>query len=158
NVLSVAQMAGTPATSLITSTRGVNTGLENVALPSTLAAISKAITAAYLSSNGNAFTSRTASQIVQDHFDPGVANTPAGPLFGVRSSQLACSDFNTIASSVPGFLAAGPHRSPAGLSADPGGIPLYKNGILAGGIGAISDGVYSLDLNIFDVDVSDDEV
>ena len=34
------------------------------------AAIAKAVTGAYLSSEGNAFSTRTASQIVQEHFNP----------------------------------------------------------------------------------------
>ncbi len=158
NVLTVAQMPGAGATATITSNRGVTTGLENVALPTPLAAITKALTAAYLSSNGNAFTTRTANQIIQEHFNPGVADTPAGPLFGVQFSQLACSDFNTAASATAGATNAGPHRSPAGFSADAGGIPLYKNGVLAGGIGVISGTTYSADLNIFNVDAAPDEI
>jgi uncharacterized protein GlcG (DUF336 family) len=158
NVLSVTQTAGAPTEATITSNRGVETGLENQVVPTTLAAISKAITAAYLSSNGNAFSTRTANQIIQEHFNPGVANTPSGPLFGVQFSQLSCSDFNTAAAPAPGGVNAGPHRSPLGFAADAGGLPLYKNGVLAGGIGVISRATYSLDLNIFDVDVDDDEV
>jgi len=158
NVLTVAQMSGAPASATITSGRGVTTGLENKVLPTTLAAIAKALTAAYLSSNGNAFTTRTANQIIQEHFDPGVANSPAGPLFGVQFSQLACSDFNTVAAATGGAVNAGPHRSPAGFSADSGGLPLYQNGVLAGAIGVISRPTYSGDLNIFNVDVDDDEV
>jgi uncharacterized protein GlcG (DUF336 family) len=158
NVLTVAQMSGGPTSATITSMRGVTTGLENQALPTTLAAIAKALTAAYLSSNGNAFTSRTANQIIQEHFNPGVAKTPGGPLFGVQFSQLACSDFNTAATATAGAVNAGPHRSPAGFSADSGGLPLYQHGVLAGAIGVISRPTYSLDLNIFDVDIDDDEV
>ena len=158
NVLTVAQMPGAPASATITSTRGVTTGLENKALPTTLAAIAKALTAAYLSSNGNAFTSRTANQIIQEHFNPGVTKTPGGPLFGVQFSQLACSDFNTVATAAAGAVNAGPHRSPAGFSADSGGLPLYQNGVLAGAIGVISRATYSGDLNIFNLDTDDDEV
>lgn len=141
----------------------VTGGLEGIRLPVagvplTLdgpAAIAKAVTAAYLSTEGNAFTTRTASQIVQDHFNPGEANQPAGPLFGVQFSQLACSDF-TLAYS--GAIDAGPKRSPLGLSADPGGLPLYKNGTAVGGVGVISDGVYGLDPVILDVDRDVDEL
>jgi len=165
NVLTVTQMAGAPTTlAAITSNRGVTTGLENPAVvppnvvPTTLAAISKALTGAYLSSNGNAFSSRTANQIIQEHFDPGVNDTPAGPLFGVQFSQLTCSDFNTAAAAAPGATNAGPHRSPLGFAADSGGLPIYKNGVLAGGIGVMTKNTYSLDANIFDVDVDDDEV
>src|SRR6266536_5203055 len=43
--------------------------------PEVATAVSKAGTAAYLSSNQNAFTSRTAGFIIQQHFPPGVINT-----------------------------------------------------------------------------------
>ena len=56
--------------------------------------VSKAGTAAYLSSNQNAFTSRTAGFIIQQHFPPGVRNTPPGPLVGVGLSNLFFSDIN----------------------------------------------------------------
>ena len=164
NVLTVAQMTGAPTTFTIDSFRNIGTGLENRTfipanfLPTTLAAIAKALTGAYLSSNGNAFTTRTASQIIQEHFNPGVAQSPAGPLFGVQFSQLSCSDFNTVASAVAGGTNGGPHRSPLGFSADSGGMPLYKNGILAGGIGIMTKSIYSLDANVFNVDIDDDEV
>lgn len=163
NVLTVTQMAGAPTDITITSNRGVTTGLENPSIvppgivPTTMAAIAKALTAAYLSSNGNAFTTRTASQIVQEHFNPTVRETPAGPLFGVQFSQLSCSDFNTLSAATAGTANAGPHRSPLGFSADSGGLPLYKNGVLAGGIGVMTTATYSLDLNPFDIDRDDDE-
>src|SRR5579884_523222 len=79
NVLAVTQMTGAPTTATVTSQRGItNSGLEGVAVPSTLAAISKALTGAYLSSNGNAFTTRTANQIIQEHFNPGVKDSQIG--------------------------------------------------------------------------------
>ncbi len=110
------------------------------------AAIAKAITGAYLSSEGNAFSTRTASQIIQQHFNVGESNQPSGPLFGVQFSSLACSDF--INKSSGSATTVGPQRSPLGLSADPGGFPLYKSGTPVGGVGAIADGLYSLDKNI----------
>lgn len=155
NVLAVFQMPGAAATFTISSGRGlsVGNGLEQQVLPSGLAAISKAITGAYLSSEGNAFTTRTASQIVQEHFNPGVNSTPGGPLFGVQFSQLSCSDVVGTAGTT-----VGPRPSPLGLAADSGGMPLYKNGIPVGGIGVIADAVYGLDLNVFDADQDLDEL
>ena len=160
NVLAVAQTTGPglgppPATVTVTSGRGVTGGLEGAAVPSTLAAIAKAVTGAFLSSGGNAFTTRTASQIIQEHFNPGIADTPGGPLFGVQFSQLPCSDFN---GNLVGGNPAGPMRSPLGLSADSGGLPLYMNGVLVGGIGVVTKTTYTLDLDIFNFDVDDDEV
>lgn len=154
NVLAVFSMPGAAATFRVDSGRGVRGGLEQVdVLPSSLAAISKALTGAYLSSAGNAFSTRTASQIVQENFNPQEANQPSGPLFGVQFSQLSCSDVMRRASDA----SLGPKRAPLGLSADPGGLPVYKNGRLVGGVGVTADGVYGLDLDIRDVDADLDE-
>jgi len=153
NVLGVYRMNGASALVTITSNRGVSGGLENLKVPSELAAIAKAITGAYLSSEGNAFSTRTASQIVQQHFNPGDAGTPSGPLFGVQFSQLPCSDLSTRFSAGVG---PGPHRSPLGLSADPGGFPLYKAGTPVGGVGVATD-TYGLDADVLDTDRDMDE-
>src|SRR5260221_7906296 len=151
NVLGVMQMSGAPANVTVSSTpRAVaSSGLEGKGgIPSTLAAIAKAVTGAYLSSNGNAFTTRTASQIIQEHFNPGTTNQPSGPLFGVQFSQLPCSDLTTDVTSGSGTRGGasgpGPHRSPLGLAGDPRGLPLYINNQLVGGIGVIADSIYGL--------------
>lgn len=155
NVLAVYRMTGAPGNVRIGTDRGVVGGLEGLRVPSELAAISKAITGAYLSSEGNAFSTRTASQIVQEHFNPGEFNAPSGPLFGVQFSQLSCSDLMTRDFAATG---PGPHRSPLGLAADPGGLPLYKAGVPVGGIGVAADDSYGLDAVISDLDRNDDEL
>jgi len=160
NVLTVYRTSTTaPATVIVGSQRtpAVSGGLENLAVPSELAAISKAVTGAYLSSEGNAFTTRTASQIVQQHFNPGDFGTPSGPLFGVQFSQLPCSDLSQRFVTGAG-VGAGPHRSPLGLSADPGGFPLYKNGTPVGGVGVAADPNYTLDPEVMDRDRDIDEL
>lgn len=157
NVLGVFAMAGAPATVQVTSNRGVVGGLEGANVPSTLAAIAKAITGAYLSSGGNAFTTRTASQIVQEHFNPGEIGQPSGPLFGVQFSQLPCSDFSVAFVAGNPNQNIGPKRSPLGLSADPGGLPLYKNGQAVGGVGVAADPTYGVDARIVDFDNDLDE-
>lgn len=113
-------------------------------------AIAKAGTAAFLSSGQNAFSSRTAGFIVQQHFPPGVDNAPPGPLVGVNFSQLSFSDINKFKApgsvisfgSSPGTtLIAPPLPLTGGLAGTPGGLPLYKNGELVGGIGVAGNGV-----------------
>jgi len=156
NVLAVYSMTGVlPTTTLQPSTSGTNLDAQGVVAPAAAAAISMAITGAYLSSGGNAFSTRTASMIVQQHFPPSPASTGlgSGPLFGVQFSQLPCSDLSQRYNAGAGTTAfIGPKRSPLGLAAEPGGFPLYKNGVLVGGVGVMADGVYGYDTNVLDVD------
>jgi uncharacterized protein GlcG (DUF336 family) len=145
-----------PPMMTVSSQRGipVGNGLEQVQLPAMFGAVAKAITGAYLSSSGNAFSTRTASLIVQENFYPGEIGQPGGPLSGVQFSQLPCSDLSRFGEG----LGTGPRRSPLGLSADPGGFPLYKNGVVVGGVGVLFDGLYGLDGFITDYDRDVDEL
>jgi uncharacterized protein GlcG (DUF336 family) len=166
NVLAVYAMSGAPGVAKIPDGPGLasglaNSGLQGVSVPAAAAAIAKAITGAYLSSSGNAFSTRTASMIVQQNFPPSPAATglESGPLFGVQFSSLPCSDLArrySAAGGAGGLI--GPKRSPLGLSADPGGFPLYKNGVVVGGVGVLADGVYGFDPDVSDVDLDMDEI
>lgn len=131
-------------------------------------AIAKAGTAAFLSSDSHAFTSRTAAAIVQQNFPAGVRNRPPGPLVGVNFSQLAFSDVNRFkdpgtfsvvvgANGVNG--AAVPLPVSGGLAGTPGGVPLYKAGALIGGVGVAGDGDGPLEITeetVLRVDVDED--
>ena len=150
-------MTGSPANTRISrrtiagrAAAGEEVGLQGVEVPTAAAAIAKAVTGAYLSSSGNAFSTRTASQIVQEHFPPAptTVGLESGPLFGVQFSQLPCSDLSARMSD--GMI--GPQRSPLGLAADPGGFPLYKDGVVVGGIGVAGDGNYGFDPDTLDLD------
>ncbi len=156
NVLGVFQMTGAPSNVIIRgggspgqvadpATGLVPIGLEGSRLPARLAAISKAGTPALFSTQGNAFTTRTASFIIQEHFPPGVDNQAAGPLYGVQYSSLPCSDIKQ-----PSL--------PLGLSGDAGSMPVYKGGVHAGGIGIEGDGLYTIDKDPADFDVPFEEV
>lgn len=151
NVLAVYSMTGARATATLRAApNGQNMDAQGVVVPAAGGAIAKAITGAYLSSSGNAFSTRTASQIVQEHFppSPSAVGLESGPLFGVQFSSLPCSDVTTRTATA----SIGPRRSPLGLSADPGGFPLYKNGVVVGGVGVMADGDYGFDKNILDTD------
>jgi uncharacterized protein GlcG (DUF336 family) len=82
-------------------------------------ALEKARTAAFLSSDQDAFSTLSAQTLVGIHFPPQISNTAQAPLFGLQFSQLPCSDV-TRGNGTTGKL---------------GGIPLYKNHEIAGGIG-----------------------
>jgi uncharacterized protein GlcG (DUF336 family) len=66
-----------------------------------------------------------------------------------------CSDVSRTGHPASGLNSA---NLPLGLSADPGGLPLYKNGTAVGGIGVEGDGIYSADLDPSDSDQALEEV
>ena len=138
---------GGPGPSQIPSTLTgfVPVGLDGTVVPAKLAAISKAGTASLFSTRGNAFTSRTAGFIIQEHFPPGIDFRSGGPLYGVQFSSLPCSDIK-----IPGL--------PLGLSGDPGSVPIYKNCESVGGVGIEGDGVYTVDRDPSDFDQPFEEV
>jgi uncharacterized protein GlcG (DUF336 family) len=157
NVLGVFKMTGAPASTQLRGggpgpsqvpsplTGFVPVGLDGTLVPARLAAISKAGTASLFSTRGNAFTTRTAGFIIQEHFPPGVDFRSGGPLYGVQFSSLPCSDVK-----IPGL--------PLGLSGDPGSVPIYKNGEAVGGVGIEGDGFYTVDRDPSDFDQPFEEV
>jgi uncharacterized protein GlcG (DUF336 family) len=144
NVLGFFPMPGTPSPSTVRSVGRSGQGLEGALVPAAEAAIAKAATAAFFSTSGNAFTTRTAGFIIQEHFPPGVSFRPAGPLYGVQFSSLPCGDIKKPSARL-------------GLSGDPGGLPIYKNGLPAGGIGIEGDGLYTVDRLPTDTDQTFEE-
>ncbi|HKQ72733.1 MAG TPA: heme-binding protein [Blastocatellia bacterium] len=168
NVLGIFKMAGARSDVLVGSTDIVTgrrlkqppidpDGLEGLTLPlagsppgllsdgAALAAISKAGTAAFFTTQGSSITTRTASFIIQENFPPGVSSQMGGPLFGVQFSSLPCSDIRQP-------------NLPLGLSGDPGGVGIYKNGFAVGGVGIEGDGFYSVDTNLTDFEQPPEEL
>lgn len=132
---------------------GVRSLLTNASPLDIIDAITKGGTAAFLSSRGEAFTSRTAGFIVQQHFPPGIANTANGPLVGVNFSSLSFSDINHFKNpatyTTTAFGGGGTNGAPitpdalaslSGLAGSPGGVPLYRGTNLIGGVGAVLTG------------------
>ena len=138
--LAVFRMSGAPLASVVegqpprSAAAGAcgREGLEGLAAPAEQVALGKAATAALLSTAAAAFSTRTAGFLAQDHFPPGIDFTPGGPGLGVPLSSLSCSDLPAP-------------RTALGLAGDPGGVPLYRDGTLIGGLGVEGDGLYGVD-------------
>ncbi|MBL8149752.1 MAG: hypothetical protein JNN15_07475 [Blastocatellia bacterium] len=143
NVLAFYRMTGADKRVAVRDVGALNQGLENAGgpggfaeglIPAEAAALSKAGTGSFFGTQGNAFSTRSAAYIIREHLPPFIKNTQSGPLFGVQISSLGCSDVK-----MPGL--------PLGISGDPGGLPIYKNGIMAGGLGVELNGLYTVFLN-----------
>ena len=76
-----------------------------------------------------AFTTRTLGFLAQPFYPPGIDGTSPGPLFQIQENLYA-AHIN------PPCLPNG-----NGITLFPGSAPLYKNGILVGGVGLSGDGV-----------------
>lgn len=158
-----------PNDPILADFQALDTALDGLFIPAGYAAISKAGTSNYFSTQGNAFTTRTANTLIQQNFVPGETDRPGGPLFAVQIAQLACSDVNTRQTADPNDL-VGPRRLPVGFAADPGAVPLYKDDIpeldagglgvptgragrvVVGAVGVEFNGVYALDKDATDTD------
>jgi uncharacterized protein GlcG (DUF336 family) len=81
---------------------------------------------------GTAVTNRTIGFGAQPLFPPGIDGSNPGPFFNLYLSDLAqpCTQ---------GSQAANPNQN--GVVFFPGSLPLYKNGVLVGGLGVSGDGV-----------------
>lgn len=81
---------------------------------------------------GTAVTNRTISFGTQPFFPPGINGSGAGPFFNLYLNDVAhpCTQ---------GSQPANPNQS--GIVFFPGSVPLYKNGVLVGGLGVSGDGV-----------------
>jgi len=126
------------------------TGNFSVQVDTNELAVSLARTAAFFSNDQAPLSSRTVRFLSGIHFPPGIANTPNAPLYGIENTNRGCSlSTNFIAGqSVP------PARSISGatpglgiatgkadvddsdsIAVNPGGVPLFRNGSVVGGIG-----------------------
>ncbi len=81
---------------------------------------------------GTAVTNRTIGFGGQPIYPPGIDGTAPGPFFPLYQ-------FDTLHPCTQGSQAANPNQN--GIVFFPGALPLYKNGVLVGGLGVSGDGV-----------------
>jgi uncharacterized protein GlcG (DUF336 family) len=81
---------------------------------------------------GTAVTNRTIGFAGQPIYPPGIDGTAPGPFF-------ALYQFDTLNPCTQGSQSANPNQN--GIVFFPGSLPLYRNGVLVGGLGVSGDGV-----------------
>lgn len=83
---------------------------------------------------GTAVTNRTISFGAQPLYPPGIDATAFGPFFNLYQRDIAnpCTQ---------GFQPGNPNQNRSGIVFFPGSVPLYRNGVLIGGLGISGDGV-----------------
>lgn len=86
---------------------------------------------------GTAVTNRTISFGAQPFFPPGIAGSPDGPFFNLYTQDV--NNPCTQGFQVPG--PSWPKINQSGIVFFPGSEPLFKNGVLVGGLGVSGDGV-----------------
>lgn len=101
------------------------------------AALALARTGAFFSHNQAPLSSRTVRTISRENFPNDVPNQPAAALFGIENTNRGC-DLNAPflpGKSVPPAKNAEGTGFGLGILTIPGGLPLFKNGPMVGGIG-----------------------
>ncbi len=112
-------------------------------------AVALARTGAYFSNDQAPLSSRTVRFISGIHFPPGVANAPTADLYGIENTNRGCTlatNFlpgQTINPSTsltggpgPGVLTGKSQLDDSDPNAvNPGGVPIFRNGVVVGGIG-----------------------
>ncbi len=106
-------------------------------------ALSLARTGAFFSNDQAPLSSRTVNFISREHFPPGISNTPSGALFGIENTNRGCSLNATFAlgkdiAPATALDGASPGK---GITTTPGGVPIFRDGRVVGGlgVGGISD-------------------
>ena len=141
NILGIFQKTGAPLTA---------TGNFGATLSTDELAVGLARTASFFSNNQAPLSSRTVRFISGIHFPPDVALTASAPLYGIENTNRGCPINVTF---LPGqTLTPARSISGAGLgtgivtgkadafdsdanAVNPGGVPLFRNGELIGGVG-----------------------
>jgi uncharacterized protein GlcG (DUF336 family) len=86
---------------------------------------------------GTAVTNRTIGFGAQPFFPSGIDGTPPGPFFNLYTMDTASACTQGLQVPSPAW----PKANMSGIVFFPGSEPLYKNGVLVGGLGVSGDGV-----------------
>ncbi len=124
------------------------TGNFGATVPPEELAVSVARTGAFFSTDQSPLSSRTVRFISGIHFPPGVANAPNAALYGIETTNRGCTLSPGLSATIPpaGLInGSTPGLGVATGKADvndsdptavnPGGVPIFKNGEMVGGIG-----------------------
>jgi uncharacterized protein GlcG (DUF336 family) len=141
NILGIYQKPNAPATAL--ANFGAQADTQEVA-------VALARTAGFFSNDQAPLSSRTVRYISGIHFPPGINFTANAPLYGIENTNRGCP-FNADYMLGQGFPPARSiDGSTTGLgiltgkanlndsdptAVNPGGVPLYKKGVMVGGVG-----------------------
>ena len=139
NILAVYQEPSAPAQS--TGNFGNQVGTADLA-------VSLARTGAFFSNDQAPLSSRTVRYISGVHFPPGVTNAPNAALYGIENTNRGCTlapglaptvpPATTIAGTSPGLgiiTGKADTMDSQPFAVNPGGVPIFKNGIVVGGVG-----------------------
>ena len=143
NILALFRKTGAPATA--TGNFGASVNADELA-------VALARTGAFFSNDQAPLSSRTVRYISGVHFPPGISFTPNAALYGIENTNRGCPLNTTFiagqavppARSVNGSaLGLGIITGKADLTdsdstaVNPGGVPLFKQGRLVGGVGVV---------------------
>lgn len=145
NVLAVFDVTGAPANGTGNFSKSQNAHELAVAL---------ARTAAFFSNSQAPLSSRTVRFISGIHFPPGVDNAPNAALYGIENTNRGCQldsrltpgldvakgtliDGKTLGLGV--ITGKASYDDDAPFAVNPGGVPIFKNNYLTGGVGVVAD-------------------
>jgi uncharacterized protein GlcG (DUF336 family) len=141
NILAIYQKPNAPATAL--ANFGVQADTQEVA-------VALARTAGFFSNDQAPLSSRTVRYISGIHFPPGINFTANAPLYGIENTNRGCP-FNApyiLGQEFPPARSVNGSTTGLGIltgkanlndsdptAVNPGGVPLYKQGVMVGGVG-----------------------
>jgi uncharacterized protein GlcG (DUF336 family) len=145
NILAVFRERGAPVTA---------TGNFSATVDANELSVSLARTASFFSNDQAPLSSRTVRYISGIHFPPGIAFTGNAALYGIENTNRGCP-FNTtfaLGQAVPPARSIDGSTTGLGVATgkkdivdsdpnavNPGGVPIFKNAHVVGGIGVVAD-------------------